>query len=62
MITGGRLVNKLWNVGRFVSANKTTDKAPSNIVDKWILAKMMEVVKQATEEFEQYNYAGAKRA
>ena len=61
VITGARLVNKLWNVARFVSSNKSTDKVPTNIMDKWILSRARLVVKQATEEFEQYNYAGAKR-
>lgn len=61
VITGARLVNKLWNVARFVSSNKTEKKELSNTMDRWITSRMTEVTKQATEMFDDYNYSGAKR-
>lgn len=61
VITGSRLANKLWNVAKLVSKNKTESKEVKNIMDKWILARLMEVIKQATAMFEEYNYSGAKR-
>lgn len=62
LVTGARLVNKIWNVARFVSSNKAEDEKVSNPVDKWILGRLMEVIKRSTEMFDEYNYAGAKRA
>ena len=61
LVAGSRLVNKLWNVARFVSANKAEGKTAENIMDRWILGRLMEVTGRATEMFEEYNYAGAKR-
>lgn len=61
LVAGSRLINKLWNVARFVSGNKSENKETSNIIDKWILSRLMETVKQATEMFDEYNYSGAKR-
>jgi len=61
VVSGARLVNKLWNVAKFVSSNKTEKKELSNVMDKWIFSRLMETINQATEMFEDYNYSGAKR-
>ncbi len=61
IITGARIVNKLWNVARFVAANPAKGAETTNIIDRWILARAMQTVKEATVEFDAYNYAGAKR-
>lgn len=61
VVTGARLMNKLWNVAKFVSNNKAEGKELPSLMDKWITARLTEVTKQATEMFEDYNYAGAKR-
>ncbi|HUB92787.1 MAG TPA: valine--tRNA ligase [Candidatus Saccharimonadales bacterium] len=61
VVAGGRLINKLWNVAKFVSGNRTEGKETSNVMDRWILGKLAEVTKDATEMFEDYNYSGAKR-
>ena len=63
VITGARIVNKLWNVAKFVNMNKPVgEAAPENPIDRWIMAKAIGTAKEATEMFEEYNYAGAKRA
>lgn len=62
VMTGGKLVNKIWNVAKFVNANKEFSKSGSdNIIDRWIISRAMQVVKEATDMFDEYNYAGAKR-
>ena len=62
VMTGSKTVNKLWNVARFVDMNRDTDSAEStNPIDAWIISKLLLTVKSATEMFEEYNYAGAKR-
>ena len=61
VITGGRIVNKLWNVAKFVSKIPVENDMSENLIDKWILAKCMNIIKNATEMFEEYNYSGAKR-
>ncbi len=61
VITGARLMNKLWNVAKFISKNKSGGKDMSNIMDRWIMARLAETTKQATEMFDDYNYSGAKR-
>lgn len=63
VITGARLVNKLWNVAKFVEkvSEKGAKKDLSNIIDGWILSRSMLMVKEATQLFDEYNYAGARR-
>ncbi len=62
VMTGSKLVNKMWNVAKFVKMNGGKyEDTPANPVDRWILAKAMGTVKNATEMFDAYNYAGAKR-
>ncbi len=61
---GGRLSTKLWNVARFsapflgkVGAGKRPDLSPA---DAWILARLQEVIHQATEALEGYDHTAAK--
>lgn len=62
LITGYKLVNKLWNVAKFVSGNFVYDECGiSNVIDRWILSRTSQMVKIATDHFEEYDYAGAKR-
>ncbi|MGC8479356.1 MAG: valine--tRNA ligase [Candidatus Micrarchaeia archaeon] len=63
VVTGARIVNKLWNVAKFSSKIKpeSSESEVTNPIDKWILSKLMLLIKKSTEMFEQYNYAGAKR-
>ena len=62
MISGQRLVNKLWNVARFIEQNCKDFKGQPKEVDKWITARSLYVLKESTELLESFNYAGAKRA
>lgn len=72
MKNGKRLVNKLWNTAKFVSIHfeklKDEDKQPklldvkekiTNDFDKWMINKLVELVKYTTQEFQNYEYANA---
>ncbi len=72
MKNGKRLVNKLWNAAKFVSIHfeklKDEDKQPklldvkekiTNDFDKWMINKLVELVKYTTQEFQNYEYANA---
>jgi valyl-tRNA synthetase len=64
VMTGSKMVNKLWNVARFVDMNRDAgaDSAETtNPMDEWITSRLLLTVKSATEMFDEYNYAGAKR-
>ncbi len=61
-ITGSKIVNKLWNVSKFIEMNRGTGQEETkNIMDRWIMSKSLITVKEATAMFEDFNYAGAKR-
>ncbi len=63
--TGAKLVKKLWNVARF-SQRFLEDYAPPETTpelssaDRWILARLQNLVRRVTTLFEQYDYAAAK--
>jgi len=61
----GKLVNTLWNVYEFYemfSEGKKPEKIKSkNILDKWILAKLNVLVKEITENMENYRLVRANR-
>ncbi|KJW03354.1 valine--tRNA ligase [Rickettsia endosymbiont of Ixodes pacificus] len=72
MKNGKRLVNKLWNAAKFVSIHfdklKGKDKKAklldvkekiTNEFDQWIINKLVELVKLATNELQNYEYANA---
>ncbi|WP_121543239.1 valine--tRNA ligase [Candidatus Rickettsia colombianensi] len=72
MKNGKRLVNKLWNAAKFVSIHfdklKGEDKKAklldvkekiTNEFDQWIINKLVELVKLATNELQNYEYANA---
>ncbi|MEG8229588.1 valine--tRNA ligase [Candidatus Rickettsia tasmanensis] len=72
MKNGKRLVNKLWNAAKFVFIHfdklKGEDKKVSlldikekitNEFDKWMVNKLVELVKLATNELQNYEYANA---
>ncbi len=62
VMTGAKLVNKLWNVARFVSMNADVARNEStNPIDRWIMARLHATIREATGMFDEYNYAGAKR-
>lgn len=72
MKNGKRLVNKLWNAAKFVFIHfdklKGEDKKASlldikekitNEFDQWMVNKLVELVKLATNELQNYEYANA---
>jgi valyl-tRNA synthetase len=62
MVSGQRLVNKLWNVAKFIDkACENFNEGTERTIDKWILSKAMLLVKDATSNLENFNYAAAKR-
>jgi len=60
---GIRHATKLWNTARFASMHiKEKPKKPRklNIVDKWLLAELSQVIEKCTQAFEHYEYSKAK--
>ncbi len=64
LIACSKLINKMWNVARFMEMNckSISKKSSENPVDRWILGRMNEAVSIATKRFDEYNYHGAKQA
>src|SRR6202043_601395 len=66
--TGRKFAVKLWNVGRFLSLNlgDLSGLAPApqerNIVDRWVLSHLAEVVTETTAAFEAHDYMQAHQA
>lgn len=62
LVSGQRLINKLWNVAKFIEANCGDFKGkPGKRIDSWITSRAMRLVKDVTESLDDYNYATAKR-
>jgi len=72
MKNGKRLVNKLWNAAKFVSIHfdkLSQEDKKANLInvkekithefDQWIINKLAELVKDATKELQNYEYANA---
>ncbi len=66
LITGKKVITKLWNASKFVLMNlndyKQSKEEPKEIeiIDKWILNKISELVERCTNYFEYYEYSKAK--
>jgi len=66
-VEGGRnLVNKLWNIYRYVKLNydlevgaKSMDKADLTIFDKWILVRINNLIETTTLNYDGYNFSNA---
>ena len=61
---GHKLVTKLFNASKFASMNfellQDSTKLASEASDKWILSRLQQVIKEATAEFEKFEYAKAR--
>jgi valyl-tRNA synthetase len=67
---GARLVTKLWNVARFVelvtadqqfaTGDHPAEAGERSPADRWILARLQQLIRRATVLFDQYDYAAAK--
>ncbi len=65
-IEGARnLVNKLWNMARFMllqidSKNQGTERPePKTLADKWILVRLNKIINSTTENLERFNFSYA---
>ncbi|MDD3626780.1 MAG: valine--tRNA ligase, partial [bacterium] len=63
---GRNFANKLWNASRFVLMNidnellgKTPDFSNLELVDKWILSKLMKTIKEVDEQLNKFNFNSA---
>lgn len=67
---GKKLVGKLWNATQFAAihlskleaepaARAVDDNAITELLDQWIISRLHDTVKKATEAFERYEYADA---
>jgi len=60
-VAGARnLVNKLWNISRFIVSRepRAVSREPT-LADNWILAKFNTLIKEVTEDLENYNFSQA---
>ncbi len=65
-IAGNRnLINKLWNIARFVSSSVDQDQAnilnkdDLSLVDQWLLAKMEQLIQKIRHNIESYEFSQA---
>ena len=62
---GQKLITKLFNAAKFASMNFELLKADAKVTeasDIWVLSRLEQVVKRATEEFSKFEYARAREA
>ncbi len=62
---GQKLITKLFNAAKFASMNfelLREDAEVKEASDLWILSRLQETVKRATQEFEKFEYARAREA
>ncbi|MBI5148130.1 class I tRNA ligase family protein, partial [Candidatus Pacearchaeota archaeon] len=64
LVTGKRLVNKLFNASKFVLMNlkdyKEEKPKKLEVIDKWLLSKLSDIVDKCTEAFESYEYSKSR--
>jgi len=62
IFTGKRFVTKIFNASRFVFMNLKQVKKPKNIeeIDRLLLVKLNEIIKNSTKSFENYEYSRCK--
>jgi valyl-tRNA synthetase len=63
LVTGQKMVTKLWNASRFVIMNlKKYDMEEGDLtqMDRWMLSKLNKLIKNCTETFDEYEYARVK--
>ncbi len=64
LITGKRMITKLWNASKFAIMNLEgyTLKKPGKLrqIDRWILSKLNRVIKVSTDNFDKYEYSKTK--
>jgi len=65
LVTGQKFITKLWNASKFVIMNiqgyKPQKPKKLRTVDKWLLSRLAQVIKEGTEKFEKYEYSKTKQ-
>lgn len=66
VIRGKKLLRKLWNVEQFINANIDCSQQPKkpkrlNTLDRWILTKYSQLIKQSTELLDRFDYSQAMK-
>ncbi|MDP2906470.1 MAG: valine--tRNA ligase [Nanoarchaeota archaeon] len=65
LVTGQKFQTKLWNASKFVISHlqgyKGTKPKSLENMDRWLLSKLQEVIKQTTDDYKVYNFSEAKR-
>jgi len=58
---GRNLVNKIWNISRYINSSIVSQKASKNLTltDKWILSKLNTLIIEVTSDIEKYNFSQA---
>ncbi|HLC49806.1 MAG TPA: valine--tRNA ligase [Candidatus Nanoarchaeia archaeon] len=66
LVTGSKFSTKIWNASKFafmhLSDYNMEKPAKLEVVDRWILSKLSRIVKDVTENFENYEYSHTKLA
>ncbi|MBI2660236.1 valine--tRNA ligase [Candidatus Woesearchaeota archaeon] len=66
LVTGSKFITKIWNASKFASLHLQDfkGKRPSklHLTERWILSKLSKVVRDATENFINYEYSHTKLA
>jgi len=64
VVTGSRMINKLWNLTRFVEMNSTNfEKQDSGfLLDSWIMYRLNQTIQKVTSDFDNYDYFKARNA
>ncbi len=56
----GKMIDKLWNVSKFVSMFELTPEQEKNVelmeIDKWILSETDKIVEEATKGYKEYDF------
>lgn len=66
LLTGKKMITKLWNASNFVSIHLINYKQPKQppqleLMDQWLLSKLQRLVLEATDTFKEYEYAKVKK-
>ena len=64
LVTGLKTVNKLWNACKFCFMHlenfDPTTATATEMTDKWLLARLHQLIKDCTQKFDNYEYAYTK--
>jgi len=62
VVTGQKTLVKLWNASRFCEKFLSKTKKPElKPMDKWVLSKLMNLIKNSTDSCDKYEYSDARQ-